>query len=64
MTHLDFCLIDPQNHAHYLERFARIYPDEIVKAIPDSEAWAWMRESVPFLECPDTALEEAYYFRW
>lgn len=64
MNQPDLCLIDPKQFSHYVERFNTLYPEDIVNAIPDREAWPWMQSNVPFLECADTTLEEIYYFRW
>lgn len=48
----------------YVERFNRVYPEEVVNAIPDARAYEWMREQIPYFTCPDTAVEETYYYRW
>src|SRR5512141_2339168 len=64
MDHSDLCLIDSQKYSHYIERFNNIYPEEIVNAISDGDAWTWMQSNVPFLDCFDRKIEEIYYFRW
>jgi len=48
----------------YVEEFNRDYPDHISGAIPDSEAFEWMRANIPLLSCPDAELERVYYYRW
>jgi hypothetical protein len=35
-----------------------------VNVIPNAKAWDWMRENIPFFECPDADVEEIYYYRW
>lgn len=32
--------------------------------VPNSDAWKFLRDRIPRLDCPDAALEEIYYFRW
>ncbi|MCB9135882.1 MAG: glycoside hydrolase [Anaerolineales bacterium] len=59
-----FSLLNPQTYAHYLDTFSRLYPEDIVNAIPDADAWDWVRENIPFLDCPISKIEEIYYFRW
>lgn len=39
-------------------------PEDVVNAIPDSEAFDWIRANVPFFSCPDPEVERVYYYRW
>jgi hypothetical protein len=64
MSDTDLFLLSPEAYAHYVQRFNQLYPEEIVNAIPDREAWGWMQANLPFLDCPDKTIEEIYYFRW
>ena len=32
--------------------------------ITNDNAYIWMKENIPLLDCPDKLLEEIYYFRW
>jgi len=57
-------VLDPASFRPYIERFNRVFPEEVVNAIPDSRAWEWMAANVPLFECPDKELEEVYYYRW
>src|SRR5688500_5000708 len=49
---------------HYVERFNATDVEDVVNLIPNARAWAWMRASIPFFECPDKTIEEIYYYRW
>src|SRR5512139_405550 len=64
MSSSDLCVLPSENFAHYIARFSDLYPEDIMNAIPDREAWGWLRDNVPFLDCPDSKIEEIYYFRW
>jgi hypothetical protein len=64
MDKSDACVIDAANYAHYIEHFNSLYPEDIVNAIPDRDAWAWMQSHIPLLDCSDKTVEEIYYFRW
>ena len=48
----------------YVERFnaadAELYP----QAVPNAKAAEFLRENVPWFECPDPEIERTYYFRW
>lgn len=32
--------------------------------ITNQQAYEWMKEEIPLLECPDEDMERTYYFRW
>lgn len=57
-------VLDPVILAHYVNAFAAQddgkFPAFVgAAAIPD-----WLRKNVPLFECPQSNLEEIYYFRW
>lgn len=62
-----FCraqVLDPEAFHHYEGEFYRDDPGHIAGAIPDREAWQWMRANIPLLSVPDKELERIYYYRW
>lgn len=46
-------LLHSDDYKHYTDAFAQ-----------SDTAWTWMRENIPFFDCPDKQMEEIYYFRW
>jgi hypothetical protein len=40
------------------------YPPDVCYPLDNRAAWPWLRENIPFFECPDKGFEEIYYFRW
>lgn len=48
----------------YVERFNTLDEECYLQAVPNAQAYEWLKEQIPLLECPDAALEETYYFRW
>lgn len=48
----------------HVDFFNRMVPEEVVNYIPNAEAWAWMRDNIPYFACPDRQLEQTYYYRW
>ena len=57
-------VLHPDSFRHYVEEFNRGDPGHVAGAIPDSEAFEWMKANVPLLACPDPELERVYYYRW
>jgi hypothetical protein len=57
-------VLDPEAFHHYADEFYRDDPNHIAGAIPDREAWQWMRANIPLLSVPDKELERIYYYRW
>ena len=52
------------DYKHYVDYFNAMEPENIVQAIPNSQAWQWMTQNVPLFDCPDRGFEEMWYFRW
>ena len=48
---------------HYVDYFNKMEDENIVNAVPNSEAWDWMKNNVPYFECPQKNFEEIYYYR-
>ena len=57
-------LLKPDDYRHYVEYFNRMEDENIVQAIPNAEAWAWMEANIPLFTCPQDNFEEMWYFRW
>ena len=48
----------------YVAKFNQDDNEYYKQAIDNAHAEAWLAENIPYFECPDTVLEEIYYFRW
>ena len=48
----------------YVDYFNRMEDENIAQAIPNAQAWDWMKENIPLFECPQDNFEEMFYFRW
>ena len=57
-------VLDASDFRHHVEFFNGMEPENIVNHVPNRESWVWMRENIPFFECPDKSFEQIYYFRW
>jgi hypothetical protein len=57
-------ILKADHFKHYVDYFNRMEDENIVQAIPNSEAWNWMKSNIPLFECPQDNFEEMFYFRW
>jgi hypothetical protein len=57
-------VLDPDTFKHHVDFFNSMEPENIINHIPNSKSWVWMKENVPFFECPDKSFERIYYYRW
>lgn len=48
----------------YTDRFQALDDESSTRLIPNDKAPEWLGENIPLLDCPDSLLEEIYYFRW
>jgi predicted GH43/DUF377 family glycosyl hydrolase len=48
----------------YVDDFNKNDEELYVQAVPNAAAWAFLRENIPLLDCPDKDIEQVYYFRW
>jgi len=57
-------ILNAEDFHHYVEYFNAMEDENIVQAIPNSQAWEWMKSNIPLFECPQKNFEEIYYYRW
>jgi hypothetical protein len=57
-------VLDPGAFAHYIEAFNWMDDERVTNWISNADSWRWLRQEVPFFQCPDREVEETYYFRW
>jgi len=58
------CVLRAMDYRHYVDDFNADDEELYPQAIPNKQAWEFLKDNIPFLECPDKDLEEIYYFRW
>jgi hypothetical protein len=63
-VHAEPVVLDPAGYKHYIDKFNAVDEEAVVNLIPNAQAWEWMTEQIPFLDCPAGQFEETYYFRW
>jgi len=48
----------------HVEFFNSLDEEDVVNLIPNAQAFSWLSENIPLFECPDSILEQTYYYRW
>lgn len=48
----------------YVDYFNAIDTETIKNYVPNAGAYKWMADNVPLFDCPDSAIEKIYYYRW
>ena len=57
-------ILKAEDYKHYVDYFNKMEDENIVQAIPNAEAWQWMKTNIPLFECPQQNFEELFYYRW
>jgi len=60
----DFLLLKPDTVARYVGRSNGMEDENVTNFVSNAESRAWLEQNIPLFECPDSAVEETYYFRW
>jgi hypothetical protein len=45
-------------------RFNALDKEDVINLVPNAQAADWLAQQVPLFECPDSAIQETYYYRW
>lgn len=48
----------------HVEFFNALDEEDVVNLTPNDQAFTWLAENIPLFECPDSILEQTYYYRW
>ena len=57
-------LLAPDAFRSHIEKFNGMEPERVVNEVSNAHSWEWLEKRIPFFECPDSEVEEIYYFRW
>ncbi|WP_432713657.1 MGH1-like glycoside hydrolase domain-containing protein [Pedobacter sp.] len=53
-----------QKLKQYVVHFNSLDHEAVKNVVPNAQAYEWLSENIPLLECPDEVIEKNYYFRW
>ncbi|WP_018626590.1 MGH1-like glycoside hydrolase domain-containing protein [Niabella aurantiaca] len=48
----------------YIRQFNADDDESVIQFIPNSGADAFLKDNIPYFNCPDKGFEQTYYFRW
>jgi hypothetical protein len=57
-------VLDSADFRYHVDFFNAMVPEEIVSFVPNAAAWDWIQANIPFFVCPDSDVEQIYYYRW
>jgi hypothetical protein len=49
---------------NYVSYFNSIDTETVKNYVTNDHAFTWLADNVPLFECPDSAIEKIYYYRW
>lgn len=50
--------------SHYVDWFNSLEEETVRNHVPDVAAFDFLSANIPLFECPDSVLEQTYYYRW
>lgn len=48
----------------YVDYFNSIDTETVKNYVTNDQAFTWLADNIPLFECPDSAIEKIYYYRW
>ena len=57
-------VLNAESFQHYVEDFNRQDNELYAGSFPNTAAWDFLKNNIPWLDCPDEDLQATYYFRW
>ncbi len=61
---VEFAQMDSDKFKGYIEKFNAEDRYATKSYVTNDKAWAWLKGQIPLFECPDSTIENTYYFRW
>ncbi|HEY6228144.1 MAG TPA: hypothetical protein VI282_13570, partial [Verrucomicrobiae bacterium] len=57
-------VLNPSSYSHHIDRFNSMEDENVTNFVSNAQSWNWLVSNISFLDCPDSEIEELYYFRW
>ena len=57
-------LVPPEVLTAHVAEFNRLDPEDVVNAVPNADAEAWLAATTPRFDCPDADFVRVWNFRW
>ena len=49
---------------NYVNEFNSIDDEAVKNFVPNAQSFDWLSQNVPLFDCPDSAIQKVYYYRW
>jgi len=60
----DSFILNWADFSPYIQEFNQNDDEIYIQYFPNSQAELFLKENIPYFDCPDRELEKTYYFRW
>ncbi|EHQ30832.1 MGH1-like glycoside hydrolase domain-containing protein [Mucilaginibacter paludis] len=57
-------VLNLNNLKRYVNYFNSIDTEAVKNYVPNAQSFDWLSKNIPLFECPDTTLQQMYYYRW
>jgi Trehalase len=57
-------VLDASGFSNYVAHFNAMENENVTNYVSNADSWNWLKQEIPFFQCPDQEVEEIYYFRW
>lgn len=57
-------ILDPSIMKSDIVYFNSLDSEDVKNYVSNADAYRWMSDNIPLFECPDTLLQNRYYYRW
>ena len=47
-----------------VDYFNAIDTETVINHVPNAQTFAWLAKNAPLFECPDSIIQQTYYYRW
>jgi hypothetical protein len=59
-----FSVLKTDQLSEYVVFFNSLDEEDVVNYVGNDEALDWLSDNIPLLECPDSIIQQTYYYRW
>lgn len=60
----DFLILDPLIMKQDIAYFNSLDPEDVKNYVSNADTYQWLSAQIPLFECPDSAIQKIYYYRW
>lgn len=57
-------VLNPEKLKTYVNYFNSIDTETVKNFVTNDRSFEWLSGNIPYFECPDSVIEQTYYYRW